>query len=426
VQQQFVDPTREKGQFLGDTVSTSYATMATWMERDATQKAILEFASSQTRYWSDGRLNAVYPNGDGKRDIPDFTEMYPIWVWRYYLETGDKTLLARVYAVMQNVADYVWSYRDGTTGLVTNLAGGGGAYQFGIIEWPPSERRGYDVATTARTTVNILGAEVQRVTAAAAAALGRPASEVATYDTRTDQLTTAINSRLRRSDGVYIDGSNGDTASTHASQHANSYALAFGIVPAASRTAVIDHVVGMGMNQGPMTAHWLAKALGDSERYDALLDLLTDKGQPGWANILSQGATYTWESWDAAARGESESHAWAAQVAVDILEAMLGARVIAPGATLVGIRPPRTGLTFAKGEIETQRGPVKVSWMREGSTGMTLTIDVPMNVRAEVALPATDVDVTTATGAGAPRYRSTSGGWVIYDAGSGASVFTTR
>ena len=267
---------------------------------------------------------------------------------------------------------------------------------------------------------------MQRVTAAAAEALGRPASEVTTYDARTDQLTTAINSRLRRSDGIYIDGSNGDTPSTHASQHANSYALAFGIVPAASRAAVVDYVAGMGMNQGPMTAHWLAKALGDSERYDALLKLLTDKSQPGWANILSQGATYTWESWDAAARGESESHAWAAQVVVDILEAMLGVRVIAPGAALMGIRPPRTGLMFAKGELETQRGPVKVSWTRQGSTGMSLTIDVPINVRAEVALPATDVAVTTATGAGAPRYRSTAGGWVIYDAGSGESVFTTR
>ena len=97
-----------------------------------------------------------------------------------------------------------------------------------------------------------------------------------------------------------------------------------------------------------------------------------------------------------------------------------------PGATVVGIRPPRTGLTFANGELETQRGPVKVIWARRGSTGLTPTIDVPMNVRAEVALPATDVAATTATGAGAPRYRSTAGGWVIYDAGSGESFFTTR
>jgi hypothetical protein len=49
-----------------------------------------------------------------------------------------------------------------------------------------------------------------------------------------------------------------------------------------------------------------------------------------------------------------------------------------------------------------------------------------MNVRAEVALPASDVASTTAAGEGNPRYRETTDGWVIYEAGSGVSTFTTR
>src|SRR6185436_4605921 len=89
-QEQFLDtPTREKGQFLGDSVNDSFATMAGSRERNTTQKGIREFMASQTRFWPDGRINAVYPNGDGGRDIPDFTEMYAGWVWRYYQETGD-------------------------------------------------------------------------------------------------------------------------------------------------------------------------------------------------------------------------------------------------------------------------------------------------------------------------------------------------
>jgi len=83
-------------------------------------------------------------------------------------------------------------------------------------------------------------------------------------------------------------------------------------------------------------------------------------------------------------------------------------------------------LTFARGTVHTQRGAVKADWARQGATGMTLSIDVPMNVRAEVALPATDVAMTTATGAGAPVHKETAGGWVIYDVGSGQSMFTTR
>ena len=36
----------------------------------------------RARYWPDGRVNAVYPNGDGRRDIPDATETYVEWVWQ--------------------------------------------------------------------------------------------------------------------------------------------------------------------------------------------------------------------------------------------------------------------------------------------------------------------------------------------------------
>jgi alpha-L-rhamnosidase len=52
VQEQFVDtPTREKGQFLGDAVNISYATMALFGERHFTAKALREFAASAKRYW---------------------------------------------------------------------------------------------------------------------------------------------------------------------------------------------------------------------------------------------------------------------------------------------------------------------------------------------------------------------------------------
>ena len=42
-----------------------------------------------TSVWA-GRINAVYPNGDGARFFGTFTARYPEWVWRYYLSTGDK------------------------------------------------------------------------------------------------------------------------------------------------------------------------------------------------------------------------------------------------------------------------------------------------------------------------------------------------
>jgi len=230
---QFVDtPTREKGQFLGDAANISGATTLTAFERDITQQALREFAASQARFWPDGRVNAVYPNGDGKRDIPDFTEMYVSWAARYFQTTGDLALIEELYPTLVNIADYVWSYRNESTGLITDLAGGSGEYAYGIIDWPLVGRYDYDMTTAAKTTVNILGVEVLRSVARLGSALARPAAETEQYAQRAEELSTAINARLRRPDGIYVDGlSAAGAQSPHASQHANTYAVAFAVAP---------------------------------------------------------------------------------------------------------------------------------------------------------------------------------------------------
>jgi alpha-L-rhamnosidase len=419
-QEQFLDtPTREKGQFLGDSVDISLATMTGWGERTLTRRAIREFIASQRRFWPDGRLNAVYPNGDGKRDIPDFTEMFPGWVWQYYLQSGDAGTLAAAYPVMKAIAGYVRTYIDPSTHLVTNLAGGTGPYLFGIIDWP--NRYGYDMETPAHTTVNILAVDVLNATAQTAQTLGRPSDEVTALRQDARTLTDAINSRLRRPDNIYIDGLKADgTQSTHASQIANSYAVAYGVAPPDTRAAVTDYVAGIGMRQGPMTVHWLMSAL--SSRPEQFVRRLTDPGSLGWAKILASGGTFTWESWEAPETGESLSHAWGAAPVYDILRTLLGVTVTAPGAAQVLIRPPAAGLTAASGSAPTQRGDVDVTWRRAGSR-LTLTVDVPVNVRAEVQLPT--AGHVRVTGPGAADFVGVRDGHAAFSVGSGRHTFTT-
>ncbi|HEU5161495.1 MAG TPA: family 78 glycoside hydrolase catalytic domain [Streptosporangiaceae bacterium] len=419
-QEQFLDtPTREKGQFLADAIDISLATMTGFGERTLTRKAIREFIASQRRYWPDGRLNAVYPNGDGKRDIPDFTEMFPGWVWQYYQQTGDAATLAAAYPVMRAIAGYVRTYIDPATGLVTNLAGGTGPYLFGIVDWP--NRYGYDMETPAHTTVNILAVDVLYATARTARTLGRPAEEVAAPQQDARALTDAINSRLRRPDTVYIDGLKADgTQSTHASQIANAYAIAYGVAPPETRAAVTDHVAGLGMRMGPMTAHWLMTTL--SSRPEQFVRRLTDADSLGWAKILASGGTFTWESWEAPETGESLSHSWGAAALFDIVQTLLGVTVTAPGAAQVRIRPPAAGLAAASGSAPTQRGHVGVTWRRAGSH-LTLTVDVPVNVRAEVQIPATGR--VRVAGPGEARFLGVRDGHATYSVGSGRLTFTT-
>ncbi|WP_432946228.1 alpha-L-rhamnosidase N-terminal domain-containing protein [Kribbella sp. CA-253562] len=432
VQHQFVDtPTREKGQFLGDAVDISYATMAAFGERDATQQAIREFLHSQDRYWASGndlgRYNAVYPNGDGKRDIPDYSEMFVNWVWRYWLETGDSALVRQAYPYLRHTADYVTRHIPATgptAGLVTNLSGGSGPYQYGIVDWPAPGRFGYDMDTAARTTINIQGYDVLRRTADLAEALDRPVDEVLAYRGPAERLRDTINAKLRRADGIYTDGLYADgRQSTHAGQHSTSYAIALGVAPAADFPRLAEYLAGLGMKQGPMTAHWLLQALADADRADAVLTRLTDAKELGWANVLARGGTFTWEQWNPEG-SESYSHGWGAQAAVDVLGTMLGVNLAAPGAARLSVVVPDVDLRSANGTMPTQRGPVTLDWRRHPAGGVRATIDVPVNVTATVSLPgAVEYD---ADGPGQPRFLGEHDGRAVFEVGSGQTRFTPR
>jgi hypothetical protein len=388
----FLDtPTREKGQFLGDTVDQSFATMESLNERALTRQAILEFAGSQDRFWPNGGLNAVYPNGDGKRDIPDYTEMFPEWVMRYHLLTGDDDLVRQVFPTLRRVAGYILAAVDGT-GLVTNLPGGSGPYAFGIIDWPAPMRYGSVVTDNAsRTVVNALAVGALNAVAAAADVTGDPSA--ADYRARAAALSSAMNDRLRDpATGYYVDGLTASGAQVaNASQHAQTFPLAYGVVPAADRDHVAAYAGGLGMRQGPMTLRQLLSAVDTS----TAVDLLTDASTAGPAQVLAEGGTFLWEQWHpgcatAPCRGtdvdqnssESFSHGWGAAGISAILESLLGVRVTSPGAATLTIAPPRHGLTHASGTVWTQRGPVTVAWNR---TGVDVTL--PVNVTARVELP---------------------------------------
>ena len=425
-QNTFLDtPTREKGQFLGDTVDESFASMESLDERSLTREAIVDFIHSQARYWPNGALNAVYPNGDAKRDIPDYSEMFPEWVMRYYQLTGDTALLAQAYPTMRKVADYIDAAIN-ASGLVYQLPGGSGPYQYGIIDWPASMR--YDTVTGsgAETVVNAIGVGANRAVAQAAALLGSPA-ESTTYTGRADALVSAMNAQLV-DNGRYADG----LGVANYSEHAQTYAIDYGIAPASDYAQLGAYLTAQGMKQGPMDLRELETALRLTDRPDTLVHLLTDPDADGPAKILAEGGTYLWEDWDpgctiaactGAAVSQSDntsfSHGWGSAGIVDILEGLLGIQVTGPGAATVTIAPPDKGLSHADGTEWTERGPVAVNWTRT-RIGDGLSVDVPDNVTATIELPAGHY---LATGAGAPRLLGTSGGKVRFQVGSGRTHF---
>jgi hypothetical protein len=464
-QETFLDtPTREKGQFTGDSVDISWANMTALGDRNATARAIREIAESAVHAWkasssgyctaaqvpcsfpsigTPGRINSVYPNGDNMRDIPDYTEFVPGWVWRYYLQSGDKQTLSQTYATLQMIDTYLHTNEatSGTAqGLIYNLVGGTSSYLNGIIDWPAPMRYGYTFTNNAARTIhNAEAVDAFRSSAQAAAALGKT-DDAATYTAWADSLSATMNAKLLRPDGLYTDGlssATGNPQIDNTAQQAQTYPIEYGIAPAANMPALTDNIVAQGMHQGPMTWHVLLDALAKAGQYDQIVKLLTDSSSDGPAKTMAEGGTYMWEQWDpgcatspcsnpSQSSSESQSHGWGSWGVVDMTESLLGVSVTSPGAATVKIAPPAldtADLHHVSGSLWTQRGTVKTTWTRTNGT-YVLDVDVPDNVTATVAIPNPSGANYVGVGAGAPVKQADAGGRSVFTVGSGVTHFS--
>jgi len=384
-QEQYLDtPTREKGPWLWDGFNESQTAMASLADQNLSRKSLQEFAASQARYWPSGAINKIYPTGLGAEDIDESSEIYAEWVWQYWLHTGDRPLLEEVYPVLVKLSGYVHGAVDRSTGLVTGLQTSEASYPYRVA-----------------TRLNILGANVFRRTADVAQALGRPSSEISRQRDRQTALTAALNQRLTRSDGIYVDGLVGRSLAPRASQEVNACAVVYGVVPARHLKAVASHVAGLGMDAEPQTAAEVIRTLATVSNYNELLVRLTDASTNGWANILARGATFCWEVWQPSdANGDSMSHGWGSNVLVEIQQWLLGVRPSSAGFETLEVSPPVSGPVSALGTVPTPRGTVVVGWRRTASDRPVTSIDlvIPPNASATLSLPGVHPKTVTESG----------------------------
>lgn len=425
-QEGFVDtPTREKGQFLSDAWSQGTAAMKTMGERGLNQRMLTQFLQSQEQFWQDGRMNAVYPNSDGKRDIPDFTQQYLFWVWDYFMETGNISFLEDNYLKLRRVAEYQFSHINPVSGLIQTLSGGSGPYKYGIIDWPAPMRFGYDMETDTRTVINAYGYGNFFIMHKIAAIVGRSDDEII-FHNRALSLAAAINKKLMNTGGVYADGLKSDgTISSHVSQHANMFPLALGFTPHQHIPAVLDVVKEQKMSVGMVTLRFLPQSLGVNNQSLPLLNLYTNPDWNGWAKTVALGGTATWESWNALERNDSMSHPWGASGLVGIQEYFLGIRPITPQYERINVRPLdfHGELVAVSGLVPTDRGTIKVKWERLPQA-FHLCIRIPVNVTANVYLPSGDTPPLQVMHNGQKATATYKDGYVLFEhIGSGLHVF---
>jgi alpha-L-rhamnosidase len=136
--------------------------------------------------------------------------------------------------------------------------------------------------------------------------------------------------------------------------------------------------------------------------YGDLVGRLVDATTDGWANILSRGATFTWEVWDPSdVVGDSMSHGWGSTMVPEIQRSLLGVRPTGPGFSTFDVVPPSSGLAWALGTVPTPRGTVSVAWSAPtpGDRMFSVEVTVPPNSTATLTVVAPDQGALTEGGA---------------------------
>jgi hypothetical protein len=344
-------------------------------------------------YEADAYLNqlshyACDPDVQMARDTYDWLMKHPTWPteWAFHmifmahadwLHTGDTKWLAPRYAALKAKLLLDRARPDGL--LVSNAAQ---VKRDDIVDWPAKERDGF-VFKPVNTVVNAFHLRALRLMAELAKALNQEA-DAADYTARETKARAAFQAVLfDPARGVYRDGEGTD----HASQHANLFPLAFGLVPDEHRRKVTEWVGRRGMACSVYAAQYLLEGLFENDAAATALALITAPTDRSWKHMVESGTTITWEAWDHKYKPNQDwNHAWGAAPANLLPRFVLGARPLAPGWSRALIRPRPGTLKSAAGKIPTPRGPLQVSWKTGAS--FSLTLAVPAGISAEVELPA--------------------------------------
>ncbi len=216
-----------------------------------------------------------------------------------------------------------------------------------------------------------------------AGAIGKK-DDAAAYAKRADQVKKAFNKIFfDAKQSIYMDGEGTD----HASQHANFFPLAFGMVPPEHVAGVAKYIQSRGMACGPYGAQYLLESLYDARSADAAFGLMVSDSDRSWLNMMRIGSTLTTEAWDVKYKPNfGWNHAWGTPPVNIIPRKLMGIEPTAPGYASVIIRPQLGPLKHATMKLPTIRGSILCEAKREGGI-FTLSVTIPANMTAQVELP---------------------------------------
>jgi hypothetical protein len=376
-------PTREKLGWLEQTHLAAASILYNFDDAALYEKMAADMRDAQL---ANGLVPAIAPeyvafvNAAGIstnfRDSPEWGSAIILSPWAAYQFYGDKEPLESSYDAMRRYAEYLKS-RAHDHILSYGL---GDWFDIGPGRLGESQLTGKSLTATALYYQDLLAlTQISRL-------LGKQIDSAA-FAAEASATREAFNRLLFHADTQQYD---------RGSQTANAIPLALGMVPEASRQAVLEHLVedirahNNHVTAGDIGFHYVVRALTDSGRSDVLRDMLLRNDPPSYGFQLAKGATSLTEDWNSSPMS-SQNHFMLGHAEEWFYHGLAGIDfdMSRPTQEQITIRPAfLSGIGEASARYQSVLGLVESGW-RQVAGGYQIQLTIPPGACATVLLPAT-------------------------------------
>ncbi|MDE2125489.1 MAG: family 78 glycoside hydrolase catalytic domain [Armatimonadetes bacterium] len=356
-------PHREKNGWTGDAHLAAEQALYNFEPTALYRDWIQSFEDEQR---PSGELPAIIPtSGWGYRwgNGPAWDSALLLIPWYLWWYRADRKTLERHYAAMKRYVEYLAGVAEG------------GILSIGLGDWVhPDTDTPVEVTSTAYFAVDA------DLLSQVAALTGHPADAV-----RYRKLATSVRAAFCR---AFVNHTTGQVA--NGSQTALSCALYQEMLPRETRgktaARLVDavHHAGFHPDCGILGAKYLLNALLDAGHWEIAWRVITQRGYPGWAWWMEQGATTLWESWQGV---DSRCHIMFGDISAWFYRALAGITPAAPGFQRFRVAPCcPVELAWVRSRVPTPFGEIHMAWERR-SGQVEAELQVPVGTEAEIAIP---------------------------------------
>ncbi len=395
IQGVFLDaPSGDSAQYIADAMIQSWSACHVFGAYELTARSLEDFANAQ---FETGEMRAVAPS-DLYSHIPDFSLLWPIWLQRHYLYTGDRHLMARLLPAMVRLFDFFAAVAEPQTGLLTDLENQWTATCF--LDHGSIDRAGIVTGLNAiycrslfsgARLLEDLGDHDQ------AQALRDRATQLAQ---RLRQLTwNPVTER-------FADGWHHGAPSPQSSWQTNVLAIYGGIADPEKSEQLFEKLFrqeppyepldGTGPDSNAYFRYFIIESALALDKRTWALDMIRNY----WGGMLDRNATTWWEFFDPDSDSQTPAEGSLCNGAATAPSAYLctelaGIRPAKPGFSTVVFNPALGIANWVKAQIPTVYGHIMIEWSFSKDNQLEAVIDANFPLEVIPVFPATIADNAT-------------------------------